>query len=128
MLDDIKVRVIALSDGEGKAAEIFCVVDCIGLTNTTVRRIRRELDSFSRTDNVGYINVFSTHAHSSIDTMGIWSVTGKKFLKNISKLISRGQPKPSVDGEFIDRIIRKTKRRLPRQSEIWSRGGSMRRR
>lgn len=110
VLDDIKVRVIALSDGEGKAAEIFCVVDCIGLTNTTVRRIRRELDSFSRTDNVGYINVFSTHAHSSIDTMGIWSVTGKKFFKNISKLISRGQPEPSVDGEIIDRIIRKTKK------------------
>lgn len=79
VLDDIKVRTIAISDGKQRAAEVFCAVDCIGLTNTVVRRIRSELDSFCRTNNVGYINIFSTHAHSSIDTMGIWSVTGKKF-------------------------------------------------
>lgn len=79
VLDDIKVRAIAISDGEQRAAEVFCAVDCIGLTNTVVRRIRSELDSFCRTNNIGYINIFSTHAHSSIDTMGIWSVTGKKF-------------------------------------------------
>lgn len=110
VLDDIKVRAIAISDGEGRAAEVFCAVDCIGLTNTVVRRIRSELDSFCRTNNVGYINMFSTHAHSSIDTMGIWSVTGKKFFENISKLIMHSQPLPSVDGAFIDLIVEKTKK------------------
>ena len=110
MLDDIKVRAIAISDGEQRAAEVFCAVDCIGLTNTVVRRIRSELDSFCRTNNIGYINIFSTHAHSSIDTMGIWSVTGKKFFENISKLITHSQPLPSVDGAFIDLIVEKTKK------------------
>lgn len=110
VLDDIKVRAIAISDGEQRAAEVFCAVDCIGLTNTVVRRIRSELDSFCRTNNVGYINIFSTHAHSSIDTMGIWSVTGKKFFENISKLIMHSQPLPSVDGAFIDLIVEKTKK------------------
>ena len=110
VLDDIKVRAIAISDGEGRATEVFCAVDCIGLTNTVVRRIRSELDSFCRTNNVGYINMFSTHAHSSIDTMGIWSVTGKKFFENISKLIMHSQPLPSVDGAFIDFIVEKTKK------------------
>lgn len=110
VLDDIKARAIAISDGEGRAAEVFCAVDCIGLTNTVVRRIRSELDSFCRTNNVGYINMFSTHAHSSIDTMGIWSVTGKKFFENISKLIMHSQPLPSVDGAFIDFIVEKTKK------------------
>ena len=110
VLDDIKVRAIAISDGEGRAAEVFCAVDCIGLTNTVVRSIRSELDSFCRTNNVGYINIFSTHAHSSIDTMGIWSVTGKKFFENISRLITHSQPLPSVDGAFIDLIVEKTKK------------------
>lgn len=110
VLDDIKVRAIAISDGEQRAAEVFCAVDCIGITNTVVRRIRSELDSFCRTNNVGYINIFSTHAHSSIDTMGIWSVTGKKFFENISKLITHSQPLPSVDGAFIDLIVEKTKK------------------
>ena len=110
VLDDIKVRAIAISDGEERAAEVFCAVDCIGLTNTVVRRIRSELDSFCRTNNVGYINIFSTHAHSSIDTMGIWSVTGKKFFENISRLITHSQPLPSVDGAFIDLIVEKTKK------------------
>lgn len=115
VLDDIKVRAIAISDGEERAAEVFCAVDCIGLTNTVVRRIRSELDSFCRTNNVGYINIFSTHAHSSIDTMGIWSVTGKKFFENISKLITHSQPLPSVDGAFIDLIVEKTKKPSPRR-------------
>lgn len=110
VLDDIKVRAAALSDGEERAAEVFCAVDCIGLTNTVVRRIRSELDSFCRTNNVGYINIFSTHDHSSIDTMGIWSVTGKKFFENISKLLTNSQPVPSVDGKFIDIIVEKTKK------------------
>lgn len=110
VLDDIKVRAIALSDGEKRAAEVFCAVDCIGLTNAVVHRIRSELDSFCRTNNVGYINIFSTHVHSSIDTMGIWSVTGKKFFENISKLMTNSQPLPSVDGDFIDCIVENTKK------------------
>lgn len=47
--------------------------------------------------------------------MGIWSVTGKKFFKNISKLITYSQPLPSVDGAFIDLIVEKTKKPLPRR-------------
>lgn len=109
VLDDIKVRAVALSDGEGRPVEVFCAVDCIGLTNSAVGRIRSELDGFCREKGVACVNVMSTHAHSSVDTMGIWSVTGKKLIKNLTALRRGKELTPSVDGEFLMRVIESTR-------------------
>lgn len=107
VLDDIKVRAVALSDGEGRPVEVFCAVDCIGLTNSAVGRIRSELDGFCRENGVACVNVLSTHAHSSVDTMGIWSVTGKKLLKNLSDLKKGKVLTPSVDSGFLSLVTQR---------------------
>ncbi len=107
VLDDIKVRAVALSDGEGRPVEVFCAVDCIGLTNSAVGRIRSKLDGFCRENGVACVNVLSTHAHSSVDTMGIWSVTGKKLLKNLSDLKKGKVLTPSVDSGFLSLVTQR---------------------
>ena len=111
VLDDIMIRAIAISDGGDRPAEVFCTVDCIGLTAPVISRVRRGLDGFCRTNNVSYINILSTHAHSSVDTMGIWSVTGEKFFKNISELFfTKRELTPSVDEKFIDGLVGRIKK------------------
>jgi len=70
-LDEIKVRVIALSAGDG--VNIFAAVDSIGVTNRQVRQIRAlvaDLDLQS-------VNIAATHAHSAVDSTGIYSKGGK---------------------------------------------------
>ena len=56
--------------------------------------------------------------------MGIWSVTGKKFFENISRLITHSQPLPSVDGAFIDLIVEKTKKAVAEGGEKYGTGAA----
>ena len=70
-LDDLKVRVIALSAGD-ENVNIFAAVDTIGLTNKQVRQIRAlvaDLDLQS-------VNIAATHVHSAVDTLGFYSKGG----------------------------------------------------
>lgn len=36
--EDIRVRTIVLNDGSGRGSAVFCVIDCIGISNTDIRR------------------------------------------------------------------------------------------
>ena len=71
-LDELKVRVIALSAGEDNI-NIFAAVDSIGVTNKQVRQIRAlvaDLDLQS-------VNVAATHVHTAVDPLGFYSKGGK---------------------------------------------------
>jgi len=70
-LDDLKVRVIAISDGGG--VNVFAAVDSIGVTNRQVLQIR------ALVADMGFqsVNIASTHVHSAVDSTGIYSKGGK---------------------------------------------------
>ena len=70
-LDELKVRVIALSDGGG--INIFAAVDSIGVTNRQVRQIRALLADM----DLQSVNIAATHVHSGVDSTGIYSKGGK---------------------------------------------------
>ncbi|MBQ9913121.1 MAG: hypothetical protein IJO73_02725 [Clostridia bacterium] len=73
ILDDMRVRVIAMSDGTGRGTAVFATIDSIGLGNSDVEGIRRMLDGFAQAKGINSINIFTTHSHSGIDTQGLWT-------------------------------------------------------
>lgn len=73
ILDDMKVRVIAMSDGTGRGTAVFATIDSIGLGNPDVEGIRRMLSDFAKANSINSINIFTTHTHSGIDTQGLWT-------------------------------------------------------
>lgn len=82
ILDDMRVRVIALNDGSGRGTTVFATVDAIGVSNGDIRQIRQMLSSFAKENDINAINIFATHAHSCIDTQGLWTDIQHKWPKN----------------------------------------------
>ena len=109
IIDDVKVRTVCLSVKEQGEKIILSSVDCIGLTNVYVDKIREELQEFCVANNVKSINIFSTHTHSSVDTMGVWSINMKKLAANIIASQKNNNPQPTVDFEYMDFLINKVK-------------------
>lgn len=102
VLDDIRVRTVAVDDNSGRGKIVFCSVDCIGISNKNINKLRNQLSVFSKDNNISYINICSTHTHSSIDTMGIWGeiisviTNNRKCLKK-----GEGQLLDSCDKEYM---------------------------
>ncbi len=69
--DDQRVRCVALNDGSGRGTVVFAVVDGFGLSNTDVRGIRAELETFAKANNIVGINISVLHQHSCVDTFGM---------------------------------------------------------
>ena len=51
-------------------------VDCVGLSSNTVKKIRQGLSSFCRANDCISVNVYSTHTHAGVDTLGLWGPVG----------------------------------------------------
>lgn len=86
VLNDQMFRATALDDGSSRGIHVFAVADCIGLSNTDVREIRRrlrpEIDEF----NIESLNICATHCHSGVDTLGLWGDL-RQALKNNPKAV-----------------------------------------
>ena len=111
VIDKMMCRIAALDDGSGRGVTLLATVDCIGLGNRHVKEIRRHLADLMRlagcTETLGSVNVFSTHAHSCVDTQGLWTATGRKLLHNYRKnRTGRGTYLAGADPEFMRRLTR----------------------
>jgi len=105
--DDLKVRVIALDAGNGTA--LFATIDAIGFSNADVRDIRQRFAEYAKENNIISINVFATHCHSSIDSMGIWTNTFSTIFSNLIKnRIGKGTPEPGANETYVKLIKTKT--------------------
>lgn len=67
---------------------LFIGIDCIGLSNKYVEAIRASLADECRIWGCARVNVYSTHTHAGIDTLGLWgkiAVDGKndEFMDNL---------------------------------------------
>ena len=106
VIDKMQCRIIALDDGSGRGVSLFGTVDCIGLGNADIRRIRRDFADRLRRDlpdlPVASVNLFSTHAHSCVDTQGLWTDTLKTVCHNLKKnKTGRGAYRSGADEQFM---------------------------
>lgn len=103
VLDDMKVRVIALNDGSGRGTAIFATVDSIGVSNGDIRHIRGLLEEFAQENDINSINLFATHTHSGIDTQGLWTDIFRKWPKNIfSAFTGLIETEQGTDPEYME--------------------------
>ena len=74
-------------DGE---SVLLMGIDCVGLASDTVETIRDRLGDFSKETGCDGINIFSTHTHAGIDTLGLWGhvATDGKNKEFMESLIS----------------------------------------
>lgn len=105
IIDDMQIRVIALSDGTGRGVSVFANIDCIGFSNGDIKEIRKALVELLPDVDFNSINVSSTHTHSCIDTQGLWTNLFAKLFKNIAlSYIPFVEKEPGVDTEYMEFI------------------------
>ena len=103
LLDDMRVRVIALDDGTGRGTAVFATIDSIGLTNKDVRHIRALLRENMPNTLFSGITVCATHCHSGIDTEGLWTQLFRKLPMNLAKsVIGMGDLETGTDPHYMD--------------------------
>ena len=109
-LDDLRVRAVAISDGTDRGITILANIDCIGIANSDVKRIRAALADYAQEKNIVSINISSSHTHSGIDSQGIWAQQPKTAFNNLFSALSFGLKAPinGVDEEFMQTIITRT--------------------
>lgn len=109
MLDDLKVRVIVMDDNSGRGKTVIAAIDCLGLANYDVKRIRAALADFAAENDIVSINISATHVHSGIDTQGIYTDTAAKIIKNLGAAIVKSDNlAPAIDESFFQVIVDKT--------------------
>lgn len=106
IIDKMQCRIIALDDNSGNGTSFFATIDCIGTGNTDIKLIRRRFADLMKYNHpeakIASVNVFSTHAHSCVDTQGLWTDTISKVLHNKKKnKKGKGTYVQGADSEFM---------------------------
>ncbi len=102
VMDDMQVRVIAVSDGSGRGINVFANLDSIGLPNADIKTMRAALEKALPDVEINSVNLSSTHCHSCIDTQGLWTELFPKLIKNLGNaFIPLGEMEKGVDTEYI---------------------------
>jgi len=86
VLDMPCARAVWMDTGEGGV--LLIGIDCVGVGSGTVAEIRRGLSAFCRETGCVSVNVYATHTHAGIDTLGLWgpvAIDGKNedYMKNL---------------------------------------------
>ena len=108
VIDDQMVRAVAVNDNSGRGIHVFAVIDCIGISGTDIRAVRKELSGLITEKNILSVNISATHCHSGVDTMGIWGDLIQAVLKN-KKAVGKGHPEKAVSGrnpDFMNFLIK----------------------
>ncbi|MCR5042046.1 MAG: hypothetical protein K6C36_08130 [Clostridia bacterium] len=103
LIDDMRVRVIALSDGSGRGVSVFGTIDSIGVSNKDIRAIRALVAQKAAEAGVelSSVNVSSTHCHSGIDTQGLWTDLFKKAIHNVFAAYTGLEMDPGADEHYL---------------------------
>ena len=108
VIDDMQIRVIAISDNSGRGVAVFANLDSIGLSNYDIKQIRKALVELNPGVEINSITVTSTHCHSCIDTQGLWTNLLPKLGKNLlnAYLPFGGEFESGVDKEYMDFLVK----------------------
>ena len=111
LIDDMRIRCIALSDNSERGVHLFGTIDCIGFANKDIRVVRSKVAQKAKEAGVelGSVNIFSTHCHSCIDTQGLWTKTedGGKILSNLVKSLKGEEVEKGADMHLLEAIYEK---------------------
>ena len=108
IVDDMKIRIIAMDDSSGRGLSIFATIDSIGVSNLYIRQIRAELEKLLKGRNIeiASVNVAATHSHSGIDTQGLWTNLFPKLIGNLVKGWTRlGTLEKGVDEDYMKFVV-----------------------
>lgn len=109
ILDDMKVRVVAMNDGSERGTAVFATIDSIGLGNADVVAIREKLYDYARANNINSVNIFTTHTHSGIDTQGLWTdILGTWPASFVKGYTGAGEYLGGTSDEYMDFLYEKT--------------------
>lgn len=72
VIDPQYAHAMYIDDNSGRGGILLISLDVVGLLNKDVLKIRSMLKGFCDKTGCRKIDVFSTHNHAGIDTMGIW--------------------------------------------------------
>ncbi len=72
VIDPQYAHAVYLDDNSGRGGVLLISLDIVGLLNKDVNIIRNNLKDFCKKTGCRKVDVFSTHNHAGIDTMGIW--------------------------------------------------------
>ena len=72
----------------GEGGILMIGIDCVGLSSDIVNEIRSGLSGLVKESGCVSVNVYATHTHAGIDTLGLWGPTGidgknKDFMENL---------------------------------------------
>lgn len=104
--EDLSVRTVILDDGSGRGSAAFCAIDCIGLSNVDVRRIRAAIAGFAAENNIVSVNVSATHTHSGIDSQGAWTAPLTTVANNyLSAYSDEVELSYGINQDFLNSVI-----------------------
>ena len=91
VLDDQRVRTVAISDGRG--IHVFIALDAFGFASSEVYKVRDMLADFAEENNIVSINISALHQHSCIDTFGMnGDLVSALFLSPIRNILGLENP------------------------------------
>ncbi|NLA77838.1 MAG: hypothetical protein GX851_08450 [Clostridiales bacterium] len=109
VLDDQRVRIIAVKDGETSGVVVFAIIDGFGFSYTDVRELRSRLAEFSEENNIVGINVGTLHQHSCIDTFGMNADLIRALISNSGANLAGGKELISgKNAEFMENLFNVT--------------------
>ena len=104
VLDDQKVRTVAMSDGRG--ITIFSELDGFGITNKSVRIIRSRFAEYAKKNNLDItsVNVGVLHQHSCVDIFGMnGDILNALFTAPLKNLFGQ-TPDSGINEEFMENL------------------------
>ena len=86
VLDIPKAKAVWIDTGENGV--LLIGIDCVGVGSGTVEDIRQALSDFCKNTGCVSVNVYATHTHAGIDTLGLWgkiAIDGKNtdYMQNL---------------------------------------------
>ncbi len=86
VLDLCNAQAVWMDAGAGGV--LLIGVDCVGLGSPTIQEIRNRLEKLCKETGCIAVNVYSTHDHAGVDTLGLWGppmVDGKndEYMENV---------------------------------------------
>lgn len=108
IVDDMKIRIVAMDDSSGRGVSLFGTIDSIGVSNAHIRQIREALAKIAAEKDIkiASINVAATHSHSGIDTQGLWTNLFPKILGNLLKgWTGIGSLEKGVDEDYMKFVV-----------------------
>ena len=106
----VGVRTIVMDDGSGRGSVSISSLDCIGLSNADVRKIRKAVAEFAAANNIVSVNVSATHTHTGIDSQGVWTKPLSTLMNNALSGLTFGlvKTRSGVNDTYLQTVIDST--------------------